>query len=230
MFTEDYFGNNLTADQYDSLAISAINEKFLKLESALFLGKWFDNRHLHPTQATYLFAHHYELEYKKVFKRIRDHERGQYVKGTKGKDCMLKKEVTGFWKGRQNADRLGIPYDIYIGSVMKFLIEDNIWQRIPRPTHLYSAKVTEFMKDKWVQMLGTEIIQPEIAHLSDDNLFGTQCKLEIERYLCGCIQMRKNGHLALSRYMCELNMITEQTALQYFSELTIQKAKKFYLE
>lgn len=230
MLTEDYFGNNLTTDRYDALAVVAINEKFLKLESALFSSKWFDYRHLHPTQATYLFAHHYDLEYRKIYQRIRDQERGQYVKGTKGKDCMLKKEVSGFWKGRQNADRLGVPYGLYVGSIMKFLIEDNIWQRIPRPTHLYSAKVTEFMKDKWLTVLDTEIIQPEIAHLSDDNLFSTQCKQDIERYLCECIQMRKNGHFALSRYMCDLKIITEQTAIKYFSELTIQKAKKFYLE
>jgi len=297
MFISEYFGNNLTTAQYDSIAISRINIRHLSKEPKLMSVKWFDYRTLHPTCATYLFAHHYVLEYRKIYQKIKDKEIGRIKSAfvhpeakadkiefaeikkeralqRKVFSAMLKEKLTdddrkelkeekrlfnddvrevnermkerrrnrspidvltlpealGLWKGRQSADILGIPYDFYIGTALRFLIEGSIWQRIPRPVHLYSEKVKEFTLERWVETLNTGIVEPEMSNLSDDNLFSTQCKQDIVRYLCECIQMRKNGHFALSHYMCDLKIITEQTAIKYFSELTIQKAKKFYLE
>lgn len=230
MLIDDYFGNDLTPGKYDALACEIIGAKLLQDESMLYSTKWFDYRHLHPTSATYLFAHHYVAEYRKIYQKIRDQEKGKFITGTKGKDVMLKKEVSGFWKARQSADRIGMPYNLYIGAVMRFLIEGNIWQRIPRPAHMYSSKVQEFIVEEWRAMLDTGIVEPSTAHLSDDNEFAEQCKQDIARWLCMQLKTRKNPHFGLAHYMLDKKIVPERIAIQYLSAETIDRAKKFHAE
>lgn len=226
MLVDNYFGSALTTDVYDELAMFKFKDSLLVNESDLFETKWLDYRHLHPTSATYLFAHHYTSEYRKVYQKIRDVEKGKYVTGSKGKDAMKKRASLAFWKGRQSADELGMPYNLYIGSALRFLIQDTIWQRIPQPTHLYSDKVRCFMINEWDTILKTSIIEPDTSFLIDDNEFNTHHKQEIERYLCEQIMKRENVVFGLSHFMFERNLITENFALQYVSLETIQKAKR----
>lgn len=227
---ETYFGDDLTVDRYDELALFKINEKVLAGESELFQSKWFDYRHLHPTQATYLFAAHFTAEYRKMYQKIRDCERGKYITGSKGKDAMDKGTTLGFWKGRQAADKIGMPYGLYIGSAMRFLVGVNTWQRIPNPTQLYSDKVKEFMTTEWVNLLNYDIITPETAHLSDDNAFCIQCKHDIERWLLERIVERKNPHYSLAHFMFEKKLISAETALRYVSSELIERARRFHSE
>jgi len=229
MLVDNYFGSNLTTDVYDELAYLGIKDKFLVNESDLFLSKWLDYRHLHPTSATYLYAYHFTCEYRKVYQKLRDKEKGKYVTGTKGKDALKKKSSSGFWKGRQSADEIGMPYNLYIGSALRFLTQDNIWQRIPNPLQLYSDKVKIFMIDEWANMLKTSILEPDTSFLSNDNDFSTHHKQLIERYLCEQIINRANPIFGLSHFMFERQLITETLALQYFSVETIQKARRLAL-
>ena len=229
MLVDNYIGNDLTTDVYDELAYLKIDEKFLTKEAALYSSKWFDYRHLHPTLATYLYAHHYTSEYRKVYQRIRDAEKGKYVTGSKGKDEMQKKSTLGFWKGRQSADELGMPYNLYIGSVMRFLVEDTIWKRIPTPSQLYSSKVRLFMIDEWAKLLETSIVEPDTAILSDDTEFSREHKRSIEKYLCEQIIKRTNPLYGLSHFMFDRHLITETLALQYFSSDAIEQARRFAL-
>ena len=293
----NYFGNDFTSDKYDSIALSAISDKFLKNESALFSTKWFSYRHLHPVSATYLFAHLYTEEYRKVYQKIRDQDRGKIApafinpaikreqkewkliqkdrsatrkaltelsnsqltgeqkielqemkddfrqkvrdeneeidfnaRNRQPTDPMKLQETLGLWKARQVADEIGMPYDLYIGAIMRFLIQGNIWQRIPRPVHLYSNKVKEFIAEEWVNMLNTSVIEPEISHLSDDNDFSIQCKQDIARWLCEQLKTRKSPHFGLSHFIYEIKLIPEEIALLYYSSETIEKAAKFYNE
>lgn len=144
----EIFGQDLDLIGYEVLAMQNIDPKYLKLDAGLFESKWWDYRSLHPVAATYLFAHEYNKAYQFIVKRCRDLERGQYMKGFKGKDIFEGKEALTFWKARQNADRLGIRYDFYI---MKALLwaEDRNWRNIPRPIHLYSADLTEHLAGVW---------------------------------------------------------------------------------
>ena len=54
--TTDYFGSDLSVEDYERLRINHIQHSLALHEPALFDTKWFDYRFLHPTQATYLFA------------------------------------------------------------------------------------------------------------------------------------------------------------------------------
>ena len=226
MLVDNYFGNNLTTDVYDELAVNQIKEKFLVNESVLFKSKWLDYRHLHPTAATYLYAHHYTDEYRKVYQRLRDAERGKYVRGTKGKDAMNKPSSLAFWKGRRSADEIGIPYNLYIGSALRFLTENKIWQRIPCAMQLYSDEVRSFMIDEWANIQKTSILEPDTAFLSDNTVYNEQHKQVIERYLCEQITKRENVVYGLSHFMFERHLITDNIALQYFSCELIRRAKR----
>lgn len=230
MLVEEFFGSDLSTEEYDTLAAIAIDDRLFKVETELMDLKWFEYRHLHPTQATYLYAHHYTLEYRKIFQKIVDQSLGAFVTGSKGKDAMKKTETVGFWKGRQQADRLGMPYDYYIGSAMRFLIEGKIWKRVPRPVHLYSKPVIEHVSNYWVETLLVGTIEPSTAHLSHDNDFTMQCKSDIARWLCEALKTRKNPHFGLSHYMFEKMLIPENIALQYFDADVISQAKRLSID
>lgn len=297
MLLEKFPGDNLTPDQYDLLALQAIKEKYLNEEPELFDTKWFDYRHLHPTAATYLYAQHYILEYRKIYRKIKDVDRSETVlpishpdikrdkklwksiqmqrkkerdelremtklattKELKAElkqyrkafnesikrenaefearraarqsiDMMKVPETLGFWKGRQCADRIGMPYNLYIGAAMRFLIEGNIWQRIPRPVHLYSDKVIGHVVEYWEATLQEGIIQPHTEHLGDDNEFTLQCKRAIERWLCERLSKRKHPHYGLAHYLFDKKLITEEFALQFFESSVVEKARRFHLE
>ena len=230
MLLEKFYGDDLTAAQYDELAIKAIGEKFLVEEPELFQKKWFDYQHLHSTKATYLYAAHYTLEYQKIYQKFIDIKKGEFVKGTKGKDAMGKAETAGFWKGRQAADRIGMPYNLFIGSAMNFLIEGNVWKRIPRPTHLYSKKVIEHVEAKWDELLEASIIEPQISHLSDENRCSLECKQNIERWLCERIRERQKPVYGLSHFLFNKKLISEQTAIQFFDSQMIERARQLHLD
>lgn len=139
---------------------------------------------------------------------------------------MQTNDALPLWKARQACDRIGMPYDLYLSSVFRFLIEDRIWQRLPRPTHLYSSEVTEFAFGEWKAILDTKIIDPTICDLKSETDYHIELSEKAERWLCSIIKTRKNPHFGLAHYMFEKNFISEKTALQFFHSSTIERAKR----
>ncbi|MGZ8172941.1 MAG: hypothetical protein ACXWT0_03950 [Methylobacter sp.] len=289
-----YFGSNLTTGEYDELALSVISPALLKKEQTLFSSKWFDYRHLHPTQATYLYARHFTNESRKLYSSKRNSESGELFnvfqitpkageeaalemikekqkqqrkaiselrklklteaqlskvdaleKAFKKKVCasndaitdvMAGKDAATLWKGRQLADKIGMPYDVFIGTGIELLTSTYQWKGInpfthmPRPKHLYSKAVESFMTEAWQAILDTGIVDPDMSRLSDDSSFSMQCKHDIERWLCEQLRRRKHPHFGISHYMFEKKIITEQCALQFFSSELIDKARRFHSE
>lgn len=231
MLISKYNGGDSSLEDCDQIAIHihSKSKKCLDIEPELFKTKWFEYRHLHPTKATFLYAHHYQKAYKRHFGIIFDKNRANNVLGTK-KDPVLNKGAISFWKGRVASDKLGIPYDFYISQGMSFLINEVKWKRIPRPSQLYDEAVIEEIDSRWKQKLRHTATMPLICHLSNDNVFCTQTKQEVERWLCERLQTRRNAHLMLSDYIYEKKIVSETIALEFFSSEELQKAKDFFEE
>lgn len=135
-------GSDWTQEQCDALAIQFVPLQLMQGEAELFTTKFWDYRFLHPVQATQLFAHEYALAKKHAVERRTDIWVGRNMKGIKA-DCIFElaqRTITGFWKGRQMADRLGIPYDFYCEYAMLFA-DVARWENLPTATQLYSSSV-----------------------------------------------------------------------------------------
>lgn len=144
-------------------------------------------------------------------------------------DIMNTRDALSFWKGRQSADELGMPYDLYCGYAMRFLIQKKIWQRIPRPCHLYGNETIAYCQHQWVEQLSIVTPKPKIAHLRDDNCYDVDLREEIEKWLCEQIKTRRISYLGLSKFMFEEKIISEQIALHYFDIETINEANAYHL-
>ena len=115
-----YYASEIDFNTAEILAIQHIDRKLLAKETTLYQYKWFDYRPLHPTQATYLMAHYYNLSYGDFMSVCFDH-RKKFMVGFKGKDFMNAREKKSFWKLRQKIDELGIRYDFFMREAMKVL-------------------------------------------------------------------------------------------------------------
>jgi len=221
----DFFGSQFTAQECDLLAFDGINEKLLSGEAKLFGEKWFDYRFMHPTTATYLFAHLYSEGCKDANQVIYDVDKGKFMKNWKGKDFLDKKERGGFWKARQSADRMCMPYNYYIRFAIDFGLS-RCWKRIPRPSQMYSKECIEWVQNKWSDELSSGVVEPVISHLRAPMQKDEQVHLEMQRWVCGVLKTRRNAHYGLSHYLFIFPIISEQIALQYFTVEEIQKAKR----
>jgi hypothetical protein len=235
MLVEEYYGSDFDILDFEKLAVNTFDEDVLQKELGLFKTKWFSYRHLHPTNATYLYGHHYLAEFRKTYRKCFDNNRGKYIHWAKGGsvnkkvDPIKASQGIGIWKGRQAADSIGAPYDFYIRSAFDVLIEENIWKHIPRPVHFYSEELKEIIAMMWQETLDADIKEPQISHLSDDNIFAQNLKLEIGFWLCERIKRKLNPIYALANFIFERQLITEQQALQFFNQDDITKAYKFFL-
>lgn len=152
MIVEDAFGLGLAPEKYDVLMAKHADKKMRAIEADLMTSKWFDYRFLHPVAATYLYAYHYKEQYKAAFGRYFDARQVHRAKTLKKHyDLFLNSaaDITAIWRGRQAADALGVPYNLYIRWAIDARM--NYWQRgsLPLASHLYSQLVTDKVPEKW---------------------------------------------------------------------------------
>lgn len=146
----------------DGLALRFIPLKLLQEEAALNQTKFWDYRHLHPSQATQLYAQCYVAALKRAVSRRTDLWKGLMMKGMKT-DTIFELEprlITGFWKGRQMADRIGCPYDFYCEHAMIFADKARM-RFLPSSQQMYCLTVperlqglpslVEYIIERWVE-------------------------------------------------------------------------------
>lgn len=157
---QPFAGAELNALMCDKFAIRKIDQDALVQDVDLFDTKWWDYRTMHPTQAT-LYFHH-------VFKTIAPTYVSKYVDmdvakgyeiGITRNDLRLSKLATirAFWKARQIADAIGVPYDVYIKVALQhfydnyrmFATTKSGKQNLPYPSQMASAMITEKVIKEW---------------------------------------------------------------------------------
>lgn len=184
---ESFPGFDWNSSYCDELAIRHVPITLLSRESELFTTKHWDYRFLHPTQATQLFAHSYAQAKKHAVERRTDIWVGRNMKGMKEEIIFdqTTRAITGFWKGRQMADSLGIPYDFYCEHCMVFA-DIARWENLPTPVQTYSENVPEHLRttDYAVSMV-TYIANRWIDRMGTANAYATHRAYLLENYVGG---------------------------------------------
>jgi hypothetical protein len=175
----EIFGTTLTPHE-EIERMFRINRKWLKHEALLYTGKWFDYRFISPVKATYLYAHELKKTYQVFYKRYMDAARAPYVSPFKGEDFFADAKpmrVSGIWRGRQIADALCMPYDIYLN----FAFDSNLkyWNQayLPRPNTLYSDLVTDRAQKGWKDLIADRLWYSKLPQYQNRNFQGTREQL-----------------------------------------------------
>ncbi|CAO3459905.1 hypothetical protein [Azospirillum argentinense] len=221
-------------------------------EPALFRSKWFDYRFLTPVMATYLYAEVYRRTYQRLFARHVDRERAKYARGTKfeeifpdagGPERKAKRllpappkratgeknkphQLTGYWVGRQVADAIGAPYDVYIELAMEKCLR---WQReyLPRPTQLYSDQVINHVTDQWAERCRAKLYVAEDPRYRMERFKGTPDQIAHQTWLMDQLSRRPSGvraHL-LGKYLWDEPLLGVDAVVERFGPAIIQEAR-----
>lgn len=155
-------GTEWSSLECDALALRYIPIKLLSEESALYETKFWDYRFMHPVQATCAYAQAYSDALKRAVSRRTDLYVGLNMRGLK-KPIIFEldqRTLTGLWKGRQMADRIGCPYDFYCEVAMQFADRARM-PFLPSSSQMYSTTVAEHLQvlpsmvehivSKWVE-------------------------------------------------------------------------------
>lgn len=145
-----------------------VQSKYLSLEQDLQETKWFAYRFMSPLQATRKFALAYQKYYESAFAAHFDRNaKPRAVNWTEF--CKPCRSMTQLWVGRQNADRLGVPYESYLEFFDGFNM-DRTRKHLPRPNQIegsaaakavWPSLLAKFLKDRaWIQLVRLE--QPQL--------------------------------------------------------------------
>ena len=245
----DYFGAELSQLDCERLALERISGKLLQREASLFATKWFDYRGMHPTKATYLFVALFDKAFVRQIQRRIDHEivnwhsfKGEdflnltvevRIRDEKKRKEKIEREVrartrtyTAFWKARQTADALGVPYDFYANKVMQWA-DMNIWQRVPGPNHAYSPEVVEFIKSAWEGACNDAIPKPLSGRFFAETFEGAPDQIEFQEWLCERIKRRPNVPVALASNLYLEKRLVREIAEDHFDPSDLARADSF---
>lgn len=147
-----------------------VPKKLQGFDPDLFQTKWFDYRRMTPVQATCAYIKAYTKVYREIYARDIDHERAKHVQPTTvtglfaalaNNDAKAKRKLSGFWRGRQVADALGMPYELYIEHAFTYRMRR--WQRayLPQPEHLYHEFDVEKIQELWEELQAGRLYLPE---------------------------------------------------------------------
>lgn len=166
--------------EVEAFIFQHIPKGVLGVDLQLFTAKWFDYRHMTAFDATSHYIETYGTVYRRFYRREVDRERAEHLKvdtmpiligrinADDDKSTELKRRLTSYWRGRQVADALGMPYEVYIEEA--FTARLRYWNQryLPKPGHLYDDRVIDLVQKRW------EEIQDAVMMMSDHPAYRAQ--------------------------------------------------------
>lgn len=218
-----FFGQTLTHEECEVLAIARIDRKLLAAEPALYESKWFDYRPLHPVMATYLCVHYYNRAFGDFVGKYFDHGR-RFMVGFKGKDFMNTREFKSFWRLRQKADELGIRYDFFMREAMNFCAAHG-WRQPPRPQMISTNNdMLVEITNKWAMECRAKIQFAVSPRFQVEHFVGGRDQLAYEDYLIGEIMKRPHPKYALHAALYIYGHLRIEAALAKLPDSAIEGA------
>jgi hypothetical protein len=206
---------------------SRVSREFRDHDTALFQGKWFDYRAMHPALATLLFAREYKVVFRHLYERHYDRHRARFVNGLKNETEIVgdRRSLNGLWRARQHADALGMPYKLFIALTMETGLRVSR-DFLPRPEQLYSEAQIFAAEGGWTSRRRVKIyvsklpclnlnIQPYVA----DPLQDAHMNWVVEQ-----IKFRENPVPLLRRFIVEEPLLDERFAATRFTPEQMRRA------
>lgn len=194
----------------DWLTFVHTSKDSLEFELGLFATKWFDYRHLTGVEATKLYIEAYGKVYKDIYAREIDYERAKHVKpfdverilaGLANGDPKARRIWKGCWRGRQVADFLGMPYDVYIDMAFTFRMRRWNQRHMPQPQHLFHEFDVEKIQAKWEELQQSTLYTSEHPAYAVENYLGAAHQNDYHEWLIKQAMHRSNPPYFLHRFI-----------------------------
>lgn len=188
-----------------------IDKDILEHERELFTRKWFDYRHMTVLQATGAYIEAYNRVYKRIYAQEYDRQRAEYIAPLNFEGMLgdlkrngtpkTKRKFVGCWRGRQIADWLCMPYDIYID--LAFTYRMRWWKQntMPQPTQLYSEAIVEKIVERWEELKGSNIYVAEHPAYLVQNYQGLPHQNDYHEWLFAQAMSRMNPPAYLADFV-----------------------------
>lgn len=219
----------------DLFAWKYVSKELMDHELGLFASKWFDYRQLTPLQATRLYIQAYGDIYRRHYRANFDRRAAEHVKplsvdgiwaGLLENISKSRRAFIGCWRGRQIADFLCMPYEVYIDLALQFRL--NYWQQrnMPQPTHLYSEMVVEKVQERW------EELQTRKLYLAEDNAYivqnyvGARHQDDYHEWLMTQAGKRTNPAQFLARFI-EDDLLPKEKVEARYDEFMLERVNRY---
>lgn len=187
------------------------NKKLLVHERALYATKWWDYRFMSFTEATFAYIDAFGKAARAIYAREIDYERAKHIRtvtaasikmalcGVFGDIKKAKTNFTGFWRGRQVADALGMPYETY--TELAIASRMRAWKRIylPTPLQVYSSIDVEKVQARWEEMKASRIMFATHHGYLAQNFVGAPAQTAYADYLLEEAKKRAAHEMELLR-------------------------------
>ncbi len=127
---------------------------------------------MHPLMATCLFTEAYKRQYSNIMlTHGREHfETAPFTTGLKRLPYqeLSTANKTSLWKARQFADRYCCSYDYFISTVLSAAAR-RLWDKLPRPQHLWQPELIEIFEEKLARRATTRLDDSLVSfkHMGD---------------------------------------------------------------
>jgi hypothetical protein len=200
-----------------------IDAALLAAEPELELLAWVENRLLTPLERTEVFAHDYATKYRRALVKAR-RPVGMPIADSFAMNTPA--EMNALWRARAEADRLGMPYDLYLDVVIDGHLEADKWRRPPRPNQLYGKLDGPRLRGRPT----SEEASVRLACMATNPFFGADAYtgnpvqgagLEVLR---ADVEAAKDPASRLALYLVDWRMITRDRAAAIFGSAMVDAA------
>lgn len=226
-----FLGHDLSFLDAEVLMMKNIADPVIKKESGLMRTKWFDYRRMHPTKATYYFAHCFNRGYQQFMVTTYDRS-GRFMRAFKQLDIMHAYEKLAVWKLRQLCDGIGMRYDFFTHHAFRWYSDDWYLKHLdkgriaaPRPAHIGANNdlITDVML-KWEEECAARLQFAKDPRYKAYNYFGHQDQIDYENWLVEQLKQRRHPQYGLHAALYIEDALRIERALMEFDERVVSQA------
>lgn len=201
----------------DFIAFMYIRDDLRAHDVGLYESKWFDYRFMTPIEATMAFIDTFGRISREIYTAEIDMDKAQHVRWPTGVNVLdrvldaslpekkarsAKWRFSCFWRARACADATGMPYEVYIESVIRTRMRAWARAEIPTAAQLYGRIDVEKALDFWAGLQEAKMHYATHYGYLPANYCGTAPQTAYARYLVEEAQKRQQSDLLL-RQMIE---------------------------
>lgn len=225
---EAFTGDNLTPTELEVRALRIDPDNRVG-EAALAKTRWFDYRHMHPTTATYYFAHCYQKQTRSFYAATVDERLAPTVRAFAPQDIFMSRDLTSMWHARRLCDTHGWPYtELLLFAQARFVARTQ--HQFPRPNQLYGEEIEIDMKPHWAEKVSRQITHASSPRFLASEFRGEVAQAQHIRFLIEQVKARPAPRHRLLARLFKEDRLTRQLAHADFSEAELDAAERYAVE
>lgn len=220
----DYFGYGITPWENEIRSLTVAPEHRLQ-EAKLVATRWFDYSQMHPTQATYFYAHCYKLQTAVYYETFIDAREVKNARAFTPDDVLMGHDKTSMWLARCAADSHGIPYP-FVLCFAQHRSFNRTYQTFPRPNQLYGEEFEIDLLAAWKDSLARTITYSRLDRYKASNFVGSVWQRRHQAFVIGQIKARPKPQTNLLGRMLHEDVLVAASLTEHFSQDQINAASK----